>query len=157
MTHINPSKPKPQKEPLWKFVFFGAVVIGVLTFIFALLAMLSPDKTPGVPVSIAGFDSSYMSAGQRAGDVSEWARDVAENMKPSNERSTFADTVDNYAKDGEIDAGEYDALLRVYGLLKDKSYLDIITYSVEKIRMTDSNTTLKDTPEPASILSSSAP
>lgn len=101
-----------------------------------LFSIFTPDNNNYQPISIGGFDSTHMSSEHRAGDVSEWVKDVADNMKPSDERSTFADTVSNYYSDGEIDAGEYDALLRVYELLKTKSYNDVINDSLIKIDAT---------------------
>ena len=68
------------------------------------------------------------------GDISEWAKDVADNMKDSPKRTTFADALDNYAKDGVIDAGEYDAIGGLYAELKAGSYIDIINNSVTDIR-----------------------
>lgn len=141
MTHINNNldDPKPKRKPHYKLpviaIMAGVIVFGVLVFVFIMVYLFNPDKNPYLPTSIEVFDSSYISSEQRVADVSEWVKDVADNVKPSDERSTFADTVSNYTKDGEIDAGEYDALLRVYQIVKDKSYNDVITDSVTKIRM----------------------
>lgn len=138
MAHIDSStpKPKPYHQRSSVVIFICAIVLGFLAFLFMLFSIFNPDNNNYQPISIGGFDSTHMSSEHRAGDVSEWVKDVADNMKPSDERSTFADTVSNYYSDGEIDAGEYDALLRVYELLKTKSYNDVINDSLIKIDAT---------------------
>lgn len=140
MAHIDGSTPKPKlyHRRSSVVIFICAIVLGFLAFLFILFSILTPDNNNYQPISIGGFDSTHMSSEHRAGDVSEWVKDVADNMKPSDERSTFADTVSNYYSDGEIDAGEYDAILRVYELLKTKSYNDVINDSVIKIDATPS-------------------
>lgn len=140
MAHIDSSTPKPKlyHRRSSVVIFICAIVLGFLAFLFILFSILTPDNNNYQPISIGGFDSTHMSSEHRAGDVSEWVKDVADNMKPSDERSTFADTVSNYYSDGEIDAGEYDAILRVYELLKTKSYNDVINDSVIKIDATPS-------------------
>lgn len=140
MAHIDgsTSKPKLYHRRSSVVIFICAIVLGFLAFLFILFSILTPDNNNYQPISIGGFDSTHMSSEHRAGDVSEWVKDVADNMKPSDERSTFADTVSNYYSDGEIDAGEYDAILRVYELLKTKSYNDVINDSVIKIDATPS-------------------
>ena len=140
MTHIDGStpKPKPYHRRSAVVVFICAIVLGFLAFLFMLFSILTPDDNHYQPISISDFDSTHMSSENRASDVSEWIKDVADNMKPSDERSAFADTVSNYNSDGEIDAGEYDALLRVYELLKSKSYNDVINNAVIKIDATPS-------------------
>lgn len=140
MAHIDSStsKPKLYHRRSSVVIFICAIVLGFLAFLFILFSILTPDNNNYQPISIGGFDSTHMSSEHRAGDVSEWVKDVADNMKPSDERSTFADTVSNYYSDGEIDAGEYDAILRVYELLKTKSYNDVINDSVIKIDATPS-------------------
>lgn len=140
MAHIDSSTPKPKlyHRRSSVVIFVCAIVLGFLAFLFILFSILTPDNNNYQPISIGGFDSTHMSSEHRAGDVSEWVKDVADNMKPSDERSTFADTVSNYYSDGEIDAGEYDAILRVYELLKTKSYNDVINDSVIKIDATPS-------------------
>lgn len=138
MAHIDSSTPKPKlyHRRSSVVIFICAIVLGFLAFLFMLFSIFTPDNNNYQPISIGGFDSTHMSSEHRAGDVSEWVKDVADNMKPSDERSTFADTVSNYYSDGEIDAGEYDALLRVYELLKTKSYNDVINDSLIKIDAT---------------------
>lgn len=140
MAHIDSSTPKPKlyHRRSSVVIFICAIVLGFLAFLFMLFSIFTPDNNNYQPISINGFDSTHMSSEHRASDVSEWVKDVADNMKPSDERSTFADTVSNYYSDGEIDAGEYDALLRVYELLKTKSYNDVINDSVIKIDSTPS-------------------
>lgn len=136
----NRDKLNPSHNPAYLFIFIGVVLVMLIGLAFVLPIVFGSDTArPNSPVSIAGFSSEYMSPEQRASDVSEWVKDVADNMKVSDERSTFADTVSNYTNDGEIDAGEYDALFRVYGVLKAKSYADIIDEGLIKIRGAETN------------------
>lgn len=136
MTDTNTPKAKTYHKPYFTVIFIAAMVIGFLAVLFVLFTIFSPDKSSGsgLPVSISTFDSSYMTNEHRMGDVSEWAKDVADNMKDSPKRTTFADALDNYAKDGVIDAGEYDAIGGLYAELKAGSYIDIINNSVTDIR-----------------------
>ena len=128
------SKCKPYHKPHFTLLFIAAAVVGFLAVLFVLFTVFSPNKSSGLPVSIQTFDSSYMSNEHRMGEVAEWAKDVADNMKNTDKRTTFADAVDNYVKDGIIEAGEYDAIGGLYAELKANSYLDIINNSVTDIR-----------------------
>lgn len=139
---MNPTpvaKPKFNMPPL-SFILTGVLFLMLLVGVVYLFTLDTDGRATLLEISPESMTAEY-----RAQEVSEWTRDVVDNIKPSETRNSFVQTVEAAAKDNVITADEYVAASDLYNELRKTAYIDDINNSLMKMRAHDDMPALLDT------------
>ena len=143
MSDLN-KKTSVKTEPILPYIITGVIFIALIAFCIILFVKSSSERKE-MFASIIEISPESMTAESRAQDVADWTRDVADNIKPSETRNSFVQTVEKATKDNMIAPDEYTTVLDIYRELRATAYIDDINNSLMKIRGHDGIPTLLDT------------
>lgn len=113
------------------------LVLLLLVFIAVSSFFLSSwNDTPSkhIYAPIVEIDPRSLTNEERARDVVDWTKDVADYMRPSKKRELFGSGVAAATKDGEIDADEYSEIKNSYRELKSSAHIEEINHNLMKIK-----------------------
>lgn len=119
-----------ESNQLARFYMYALVVILVIAAALVfLLYFFIPETTPNY-ASYLEIDPNSMSVDQRATDVAAWTQDVANNVKPSENRNKFAMIVESFTDDDLVSADEYRMINDAYSQLKSEVHFEVINESI---------------------------